>query len=129
MAVTMPATTAIKTFLDLQHDVEAHGGVNTYRMELLRDIAGYAKMGVHVRGLVRNELLKNGMASKADGDKDLGEYQWDRVRVWLLVGPIARIISAVATIGEEADGILREAAGGSGEAEEILQKIKALICD
>jgi hypothetical protein len=95
---------------------------------LLRNIPDYSKVGVHVRSLIRDELLKHGMASKADDGKDLGEYYWDKVWVYLLVGPVARIIKGAGTPGQGSDDILSEAGGGTGDAEETLKKVKALIC-
>jgi hypothetical protein len=114
----------IKTWDDLKRDVEANGGVKTYRMELLRNVAGFSKLGVHVRNQIADELLK----SHAGDGKALGDYYWDLVQVYLQVGPVAKILRAARTPGEESDAVLREAAGGGSDADEVLKKIKALVC-
>lgn len=118
----------LETWDDLKEDVEANAGVKTYTMEVLRNIAGFHKLGVHVRKQIEEELLSHGLLSQASNGHALGDYYWDSVRVYEQVGPVAKLIDAAQGPGEERDALLREAAGGGSDAEEILAKVKALVC-
>jgi hypothetical protein len=57
----------------------------------------------------------------------LPAYQEQSARIYKAGTPVARIIeAAVHGVGDQADEVLREAAGG--EAAEVLQKIRELVC-
>jgi hypothetical protein len=113
---------------DLRHDVDSNGGVKTYRMEVLRDISGFRKLGVHVRKQILEELLKVALVAQAQAGQTLPDYQEELVRVYALGGPISKLIQAARTPGEDQDQVLRDAAGGGSDAEEVLLKIKDLVC-
>jgi hypothetical protein len=120
------AGTPITSWQELRKDVDANGGVKTYTMEVLRDISQYRKLGVHVRKQIADELLKVALVAQGPAGP-LPVYQEEKVRIYALGGPVAKVIHAARTPDEDQDQILREAAGGGSDAEEILLKIKDLV--
>ncbi len=127
MSTTILDSSAPMSWEELRKQVDLNGGVKTYPMEVLRDIAGFKKLGVHVRNQIKQELLK--VALVAEGPSgELPIYQEEHVRLYALGGPVSKVIHAARTPGEDQDQILREAAGGGSDAEEVLLKIKELVC-
>ncbi len=115
---------AVNTLEDLKRDVEQSGGLKTYDMEVLRDISGFKKLGIHVRPLISKQLLGAGLGHVP---QNLPEYQDRPVRVYKLGTPVAEIINAAVTPGLSEDETLRRATGGGSDADAVLMKIRELV--
>lgn len=114
----------ISTFDELDDLVEKGQGVTTVTMEELRNAHGAGKLGVHVRTAISEKLASRGLRHLP---KELPIYQEQRARVYKAGTPVAKIIeAAVNDLGEQADQVLRDAAGG--EAAEVVQKIREMVC-
>ena len=113
-----------KTPEELRKDVEANGAVKSYRMEVLRDLFGFKKLGIHVRPYISKQLAGVGLGHTPT---NLPDYQEELVRVFKLGSPVAELIHAATTPGEAGDATLRNATGDGGDAETILVKIRELV--
>lgn len=104
--------------------VEQQGGCMTIKMELLRDIHGVDRLGVHVRKNISQQLESVGLKHYP---QELPQYQWDEVRLTKAGSPVDRLIRAVLTPGEANDEVIRKAVGNDAEA--VLSRVRELVCD
>lgn len=109
---------------ELNEAVASKEGVLTVSMESLRDAYGAGRLGVHVRSAIHYELLNRGLGHFPE---DLPQYQEANVRIYKLGSGIAKHIEAVLNPSADSDEELRKAQGG--KAEEILGKVRELVCD
>ncbi len=109
---------------ELSTRVDRDSGVMTVPMEALRDLAGFKKLGVHVRPQISKELRGRGLDHLP---AELPIYQDNLVRVYRQGSDVAKIIGAVQQPGPSGDRVLREAVAGS-DAEEVLARIRDLVC-
>jgi hypothetical protein len=108
----------------LRAELEDSGGLIAVPMERLRDeLAGTKKLGVHVKLQITNKLDGMGIGYFP---LELPDYQDQQVRLYSRGSPIAEIIEAVLHPSDEGDKCLREAS--TGEAQELLRQIRALVC-
>jgi hypothetical protein len=108
----------------LAQNVTEHENVLTCRMEELRDAWGYARLGIHVRRQISNDLRGMGIGHYP---AELPDYQDRQVRLYKLGTPVAHIIEAVLNPSQENDDQLRQMT--AGDARETLDAIKALVCE
>ena len=111
-------------FDELRKDVEANENVMTVRMDELRNEAGQRRLGRHVASDISNQLRRRGLHHTPT---ELPVDATREVRLYVLGTPVAEVIEAVLEPGEEGDQKLRALAGG--ESGEILQRIRALVCE
>jgi hypothetical protein len=119
----MSSDVKVSSMDELRNLVDAHGGVMTTTMEVLRDAYGKGRLGVHVREGIRNTLDGLGLRYFP---QTLPEYQDRAVRLYRLGSPVGNLIRAVLELSSEYDEYLRQAAGG--DEAEILQQIRELVC-
>jgi hypothetical protein len=118
------ATTTVDSYEGMRKDVEAAGGLMLTTMEVLRDVHGAGKLGVHVRKNISGALAAHGMGHIPES---LPTYQHEAVRLYRLGTPIADTINAVMHPTEAGDQILRQGAGS--EAQSVLKQIRELVCE
>lgn len=108
---------------DLKEKVEKNGNLMTVTMGDLRDTLGYGKLGIHVRKEIAQQLKGKGLGYYPG---ELPVDQWGKVRIYKRGTTADELIHAVLDPTDEGDDFLREVL--SGEAEDILKKIRALVC-
>jgi len=108
---------------DVRTSVEAAGGAVTFRAGDLRDAFGGGRLSSGVRAGISRGLLGLGLGHYP---KELPDWQDDLVRIYKLGSPIADLIDAVLEPGAAHDEELRQAV--RGDAAEILQRIRDLVC-
>lgn len=112
------------TFEELNDLVTRQQGVGTVQMEGLRDAFGVKRLGIHVRTQISNRLKGYGLGHFP---AELPLYQEDYVRVYKLGSPVAELIQAVLQPSPDHDEKIRRAGGGDAEA--ILEQVRALVCE
>lgn len=114
----------IATFEELASQVDRNGGVFTVTMGELRNAYEARKLGTHVRTGISEKLRTRGLRHLPE---ELPLYQEQVARIYRDGSSVGKIIdAAVYGIGDHSDDLLREAAGG--DAAEVLQKIRELVC-
>ncbi|MCH7699453.1 MAG: hypothetical protein IH865_11005 [Chloroflexi bacterium] len=114
----------METMDDLREAVETRDGVLTLLLEQVRDAYGAGRLGVHVRTAISKKLQGLGLGHYPD---PLPTYQEEEVRLYTLGSGIADIIGAVLGPSREHDEEIRSAVGG--EAAEVLEKVRELVCE
>ncbi len=114
----------IKSLDQLRQVVEENEGVLTITMEHLRDAHGAGRLGVHVRTSISKALLGRGLGHFPE---ELPAYQENPVRIYKLGSRVADLIDAVLKPNPDNDEQLRRAGGGDAEA--VLDNIRALVCE
>lgn len=104
--------------------LEEGDNILTVSMQSVRDAWRYAKLGIHVRRQISNDLRGMGIGHYPT---ELPDYQHEPVRLYKLGTPLARVIDAALHPSEEHDAELRQMAGGDAEA--TLEQIRALVCE
>jgi len=112
----------ITNYNELKDEVDKVGGVLTVHMQVLRNIHGADRLGVNVRANISGELKGHGLAHYPS---PLPDDQWTYARVYKQGTQVAKIIGAVLDPNPQTDETLRQA--GSGNAENVLKKIRELI--
>jgi hypothetical protein len=106
---------------ELREKVSDQAGVLTIDMGVLRDAHKAGKLGVHVRANISKELRSRGM-----GHSELGTYQHEGVRIWLMGSPAGDLIESVNNVSPEADRAIRDAV--ESDSSSVLEKIRELVC-
>jgi hypothetical protein len=114
----------IRTWGDLRRLVEASDGLVVTTMEQLRDIKGAGRLGKHVRDAISKDLAAAGMGHLPSV---LPEYQEREVRIYVLGWRISDVVNAVYSPSADGDQLLREM--GASRAQEIVRKLRELVCD
>lgn len=99
-------------------------GIATLEAWQVRDAYGVQRLGSEVRRNITQALKGHGIAHLPAQFPDRAHT---KVRIYKMNSAAAGLIEAVLTVGENEDQRLREAAGGS--AEEILGRIRELVCE
>jgi hypothetical protein len=107
---------------ELRTEVVNSGGLKAYPMAVLRDVNGAGKLGRFVVQDISRELAENDMGHLP---ASLPLSQDEVVRVYIKNSKVGRLIAAVLNPTPAGDGVLRNA--GSGEAQEILERVRALV--
>jgi len=113
----------MKSFDELKSKVEANQNVLSVKMELLRDIFGVRRLGIHVCTEISRKLAGVGLGHYPDLEPDA----WQDVRVYKLGTPLAELLCAANEPGQEQDMVLRKVA--QNDAAEVLDQINALVCE
>ena len=113
----------LETLEDLRKAVEDSDGILTVSMRDVRDAYGVKKLGVHVRAGISKALRGQGLAHYPP---ELPEYQEESLRVYKQGTRVADLVNAVLTPSADTDEQLREWVGG--EADDVLDKIRELVC-
>jgi hypothetical protein len=114
----------MESFDDLKRNIEANQNVLSVRMELLRDIFGVRRLGIHVCTEISRKLAGVGLGHFPE---ELEPDAWQEVRVYKLGTPLAELLRAANEAGPEQDRVLRTVA--QNDAAEVLEQIKALVCE
>ncbi len=109
---------------EINSALEQGENVLTLTMQEVRDAWEYAKLGIHVRRQISNDLRGMGIGHYP---VKLPEYQHQPVRLYKLGTPMAQIIEAVLNPSTEQDQELRQMAVGDARA--TLDAVKALVCE
>ena len=107
----------------LRDAVTQNGNVITVRAGDLRDAFGYDRLGINVRAEISKGLKSLGIAHYP---AEMPDWQEVPVRLYRMGTPVADIIDAVVTPSKAHDDELTGLIGGN--AAEILNKIRALVC-
>lgn len=108
----------------LRKQVEADSGLYTTTMEELREIEGAGRLGQHVRAAISGNIGANGMGHLPEV---LPAYQQQEVRIFRLGTPLADVVGAVLTPSTPGDQVLRQV--GTADAQEVIKKIRQLVCE
>ena len=114
----------IQSYDALRKQVDADGGLYTSSMEQLREIEGAGRLGQHVRASISNNLAAHGLGHLPT---ELPSYQEFQVRVYRLGTALADVINAVLSPNATGDQVLRQVA--TADAQDVIKKIRALVCD
>ena len=96
-------------------------------MGLLRDVHGAGKLGSIVVSGIHDRLESLGLGHTP---QELPTYQWERAIIYRKKGtPVAQMIQAVNSRDEKSDAVLREFANKNSQANDIVKRIKELVCD
>lgn len=114
----------MKSFEELKSSVEANQNVLSVKMELLRDIFGVRRLGIHVCTEIGRKLAGMGLGHHPE---ELEPDAWQDVRVYKLGTPMAELLHAANEPGKEQDAVLRDVA--QNDAAEVLEQVKALVCE
>ncbi|HEY1572364.1 MAG TPA: hypothetical protein VGG05_13550 [Pseudonocardiaceae bacterium] len=109
----------------LRDEIEAAGGIKTFEMARLRDVAGWAKLGVNVVVDIANHLRDNDMDTLPQ-KKQLPLSQWEEVRVYSTRSRVGKVIGAVLKPSSQGDRLLAEI--GNEDAGDVLEKVRRLVC-
>jgi hypothetical protein len=108
---------------DLEKVVVENGNVASVMMWEVRDAYDAERLGVHVRAGIEKALAKLGLGHYP---KEIPDRQDQVLRVFKLGTPVADLIGAVLTPGEDEDERIREAVGG--DEAQLLEKVRELVC-
>jgi hypothetical protein len=122
----MEANMSIDSYETLAQQVDQNAGILTVQMGLLRDVHGAGKLGSIVVNSIHDRLESLGLGHTP---AELPTYQEQRAIIYRKGSPVARLIEAVNTISERSDQILRQFASKDNKTNEIVQKIRELVCD
>ncbi|MGQ0671160.1 MAG: hypothetical protein ACT4PO_16120 [Actinomycetota bacterium] len=113
-----------KSLEDLKSAVEAQGGVLTVPALDVRDAHGADRLGKIVRENIARALEGHGLNFFP---RPLPGYQEQSVRLWKRGTPVAEVIEAALNPSANGDEILRTRT--AGQEEEILRRIRELVCE
>lgn len=113
-----------QTYDQLAEEVAQSGDVLTLTMARLRDIHGAGKLGVNVITNISAELSRRGLDHYPS---TLLLNQHDKVRLFRRGTPVAEVIRAV-TVVDDADGDEKLRDIASGSANDVLRKVRELVC-
>ena len=117
----------MKDWASIKQEVENNGNVLTVDMETLRNAHGAAKLGVHVRTEISNQLAGIGLGHVP---QELPTYQHDLVRLYKKGTPIGELIEMVLHPGAQYDTKLREQfSGKTVDYANIIAKIRELVSE
>jgi hypothetical protein len=111
------------TYQEIRDAVEEDGGLIVTTMEVLRDVHGVGKLGVHVRKGIDDRLGSMGLGHLP---YELPSYQHEEVRIYRLGSEIAKVVEAVIRPSAEGDELLRSSLGT--EAQRLLSQVRELVC-
>lgn len=113
----------MKMFEELKAQVEADQNVRSLKMEVLRDIFGVRRLGIHVCTEISRKLAGAGLGHHP---AQLVPDAWEVVRVYKLGTPMAELLQAANDPGTAEDAVLRGFA--QNDSAEVLEQVKALVC-
>ena len=116
----MPST----DWSEVRSRVEAGKGVATFTFEELRDVIGAGRMTFGAIERIEKSMAPTGLALVYDREGPIN--QWATARVYDRNTSVGKFVEAAHRVGEEYDDQLREAV--AGEATEIVDRIRALVC-
>lgn len=118
---------------DLKEEVQDKGGTAIVTMAVIRDLAGFGKLGKHVNAQAALQMAANGLAHFPISSDDFPVYQHQNIRVFLKGKEVERLYQRMLRIadnGKQAtsdDDFIVNAA--TNEARAKLEKVRAIICD
>ena len=118
------AAVQFRSFEELNELVTRQQGVVTVQMEGLRDALKVKRLGIHVRTQISKRLQGVGLGHFPE---PLPLYQDELVRIYKLGSPVAELIQAVLQPSPDHDDRIRRA--GGGDAETILDQVRAIVCE
>jgi len=120
--VTKIAAVSAEKFDEVKDRVHSDGGVRAYRMETLRNAAGYGKLGKYVVVEVSNHLRRRGLGHAPD---PLPADSWATVLVYELGSDVEKLVNAVYDPSSEGAAFIRSFA--NQDAAQALAQIRALV--
>lgn len=118
----MPET---ESYDAIKVEVEKNGNVLTTTMERLRNAHGAGKLGVNVLDEISKALAGMGLGHVP---VELPRYQEKPVRLYKLGTPVADVIQAALSPGQETDEKLKFHAGKeSSRYADIIERIRELV--
>ena len=111
-------------FRELAAAVQNAGGLLVCTMERLRDVYEAGRLGPHVRAGISDKLAQHGLGHLPE---ELPSYQHEEVRVYGRGTRTGKLIEAVLKPSARGDELLVDSA--DADANETLQRIRALVCD
>lgn len=109
---------------ELTEELVRNNGVLTVEAWQVRDAYGAERLGAQVRANITAALRGHGIGHYPE---EFPDRQWTPVRLYKVDSPAGRLIDAVLHPGTGPDQTIREA--GSGQASQILSRIRELVCD
>ena len=116
----------INDYAELAGLVDQNAGVMTVEMGVLRDVHKAGKLGSIVVAGIHERLESLGLGHVPP---ELPTYQDQRAIVYRKGTPVARLINALTSINEHSDRVLRDFASKDRRSNEIVQKIREMVCD
>jgi hypothetical protein len=128
----MPVVKCARNWEELIRKVEENDGVATVEMGVIRDLAGYAKLGKHVLADASSQMGARGLGHYPLDAENLPLYQHERIRVFKKGSHVDRLYQAMARVSTEDeqaqkdDELIAEIA--NSEANEKLKAIRKIAC-
>ena len=116
------ASVQVDKFDEIKDQVHADGGVRDYRMETLRNAAGYGKLGKYVVVEISNHLRRRGLGHSPE---PLPADSWATVLVYELGSDVEKLVNAVHSPTPEGADFIRSFA--NQDAAHALAQIRALV--
>lgn len=115
----------LSTYDELDQAVKAQGDILTCGMGTLRDMHGAGKLGTHVVANISDELERRGLGHYPT---DLPVNQWENVKIYRRGSQVGNFIRALGSFEAKDDDLLRSLTG-KNSPNEVLKKIRELVCD
>jgi hypothetical protein len=116
------ATVHVNKFDEIKDQVQADDGVRAYRMETLRNAAGYGKLGKYVVVEISDHLRRRGLGHAPD---PLPSDSWATVLVYELGSDVEKLVNAINSPSTEGATFVRSFA--NQDAAQVLTQIRALV--
>ena len=116
------AATQTSKFDEIKDQVKTDNGVRAYRMEILREAAGYGKLGKFVVVEISDHLRRRGLGH---APAPLPADSWATVLVYELGSDIEKLVHAVTEPSDEGAAFVRSLA--NQDAAQALTQIRALL--
>lgn len=104
--------------------VDNKGGVLSLSMSSLRDASGKGRLGINVLHGIQENLRGLGLGHYP---RELPNNQNEIVRLYRYGNPLAELIEAVFTPGEENDELLRRRS--EQKEADVLRQVRELVCE
>lgn len=115
-------TVQVDKFDEIKDQVNTDGGVRGYRMETLRNAAGYGKLGKYVVVEISDNLRRRGLGH---APVPLPSDAWATVLVYELGSDVEKLVNAVHSPSSEGAAFIRSFA--NQDAAQVLTQIRALV--
>jgi hypothetical protein len=113
------------TYEELDETVKAQSDILTCDMGVLRDMHGAGKLGTHVVANISDELERRGLGHYPT---ELPVNQWEKVKIYRRGSQVGNFIRALGSFETKDDDLLRSLTG-KNSPNEVLKKIRELVCD
>jgi len=114
---------------ELRREIDAEGGIKVIEAWRLRDLAGWAKLGVNVIVDIANQLRDHDFDTLPVG-KALPTNQYEDVRIYTKGSRLGKVVEAIMSPTAKGDQLLREicSSDDANDAIAVLDRVRQLVC-